>query len=72
MARFIGHSSQENMTCELHLDKPTKLRYLLNELGIEHQLMDSVLFVRDDKVLALDDPIEDKDTVYLFIMMSGG
>lgn len=72
MARIIGHSSLEDMTCEIALDKPTKLRDVLSRLGMEQQLKDSVLFIRDDKVLALDDLIDDKDTIYLFIMMTGG
>lgn len=72
MARIIGQSSLENMTCEIKLDKPAKLRDVLNRLGMEQQLKNSVVFVRKDKVLALNDLIDDKDTIYLFIMMTGG
>jgi len=72
MARIIGRSSLQHLAWEITLDKPTKLGDVLGSLDIAPRLKDSILFIREDKVLALNDLIDDKDTIFLFMMMAGG
>lgn len=70
--RINGHGALRQYSRDMHLSEPVSLADVLGRLELPGELRDSVIALKDHRILFASDPLAAGDVVDLFIQLCGG
>lgn len=72
MATFTGSGDLEKHSQTIYLSAPIRVSELPKLLSVPGELENELLFVKKNRLLSLDDTIDDSDDVQIFLAAMGG
>ncbi len=71
--KIIGHGTLKKYSREEYCPDPlVRIKDILKNLGINNELQDSIVSLKNGKISFLNEELQNGDVIELFILLSGG